>query len=150
MALQTDLSEFVVLLISRKVEFLVVGGHAVAFHGHPRYTGDIDILVRPTSENAARVMDALAAFGFGALSLTIEDLSKPGRMIQLGRPPNRIDILTMISGLSFEQAWTSRVQGDLGGHTVDYIGLDALIANKKASGRDKDLLDVKQLQRVNE
>lgn len=150
MALQTDLSEFVALLISRKVEFVVVGGHAVAFHGHPRYTGDIDILIRPVPENAARVMDALAAFGFGALAITIEDLSKPGRTIQLGRPPNRIDILTMISGLSFEQAWTSRVRGDLGGHTVEYIGLDALITNKRASGRDKDLLDVKQLQRINE
>ena len=148
MALQTDLSEFVALLISRKVEFLVVGGHAVAFHGHPRYTGDIDILVRPVPENATRVMDVLAAFGFGALPISIEDLSKPARTIQLGRPPNRIDILTMISGVSFEEAWASRVRGDLGGHTVEYIGLDTLITNKKASGRDKDQLDVKQLQKI--
>ena len=148
MALQTDLSEFVALLISRKVEFLVVGGHAVAFHGHPRYTGDIDIFVRPTVENGKLVMDALVAFGFGALAISIDDLSKPGRTIQLGRPPNRIDLLTMISGVSFEDAWESRVQGDLGGHCVEYIGLDALIANKKASDRNKDRLNVQQLQRI--
>ena len=148
MALQTDLNEFVALLISRRVEFIVVGGHAVAFHGHPRYTGDIDIFIRPTPENAARVMDTLTAFGFGALSITLEDLSKPGRTIQLGRPPNRIDLLTMISGVSFEEAWASRAKGDLGGHSVDYIGFEALIANKKASGRDKDQLDIKQLQRI--
>jgi hypothetical protein len=120
----------------------------VAFHGHPRYTGDIDIFINPTPENAARVMEALSAFGFGALSISLEDLSKPGRTIQLGRPPNRIDLLTMISGVSFDEAWASRVTGDLGGHSVDYIGFEALIANKKASGRDKDQLDIKQLQRI--
>lgn len=148
MALQTDLSEFLALLISRKVDFIIVGGHAVAFHGHPRYTGDIDIFVRPAAENAKLVMDALAAFGFGDLAISIDDLSKPGRTIQLGRPPNRIDLLTMISGVTFEEAWASRLHGDLGGHLVEYIGLEALIANKKASGRDKDLLDVKQLKRI--
>ena len=148
MALQTDLSEFVALLISRKVEFVVVGGHAVAFHGHPRYTGDIDIFIRPSPENATKVMDALVAFGFGGLSISMEDLSKPARTIQLGRPPNRIDLLTMISGVSFEEAWASRVRGDLGGQAVDYIGFDALILNKRTSGRDKDQMDVKQLQRT--
>jgi predicted nucleotidyltransferase len=148
LALQTDLSEFVALLISRKVEFVVVGGHAVAFHGHPRYTGDIDIFIRPSPENAAKVMDALVAFGFGGLSISMEDLSKPARTIQLGRPPNRIDLLTIISGVSFEEAWETRVRGDLGGQGVDYIGFDALILNKQASGRDRDQMDVKQLQRI--
>lgn len=148
MALQTDLNEFVALLISRKVEFIIVGGHAVAFHGHPRYTGDIDLFVRPTPANAARVMDVLHVFGFGGMAVSLEDLSKPGRTIQLGRPPNRIDLLTMISGVSFDQAWESRIQGDLGGQSVDYIGLDALIRNKNASGRDKDLLDIKQLEKL--
>jgi hypothetical protein len=85
LALQTDLNEFVALLISRKVEFLVVGGHAVAFHGHPRYTGDIDFLVRPTPENAAKILDVLATFGFGGLPISMDDLSKPARTIQLGR-----------------------------------------------------------------
>jgi hypothetical protein len=148
LALQTDLSVFVALLISRKVEFVVVGGHAVAFHGHPRYTGDIDIFIRPSPENAAKVMDALLAFGFGGLSISMEDLSKPARTIQLGRPPNRIDLLTMISGVSFEEAWASRVIGDLGGQAVDYIGFDALILNKRTSGRDKDHLDIKQLLKI--
>jgi hypothetical protein len=93
-------------------------------------------------------MDVLVTFGFGGLSVSLEDLSKPARTIQLGRPPNRIDLLTTISGLSFEEAWASRVTGDLGGHPVEYIGLDALIVNKAASGRDKDRMDIQQLQRL--
>lgn len=146
--LQTDLSEFVGLLNSRNVEYLVVGGHAVAFHGHPRYTGDIDFFINPKVENARRVLDVLASFGFSDLGMTVDDLTVPNRVIQLGRPPNRIDILTSISGVCFDEAWLSRAPADLGGHSVNFLGWDALIKNKTASGRDKDQLDVKTLTKI--
>jgi hypothetical protein len=97
--LQRDLKEFIELLNSHSVDYLVVGGHAVAFHGHPRYTGDIDFWIRATPENAERVLKVLAAFGFSDLLLTTNDLVKPTSVIQLGRPPNRIDLLTSISGV---------------------------------------------------
>jgi hypothetical protein len=146
--LQTDLSEFVGLLNSRNVEYLVVGGHAVAFHGHPRFTGDIDFFINASAENAHRVLEVLAGFGFGDLGITVDDLTAPDRVIQLGRPPNRIDILTTISGVSFAEAWVSRAPGELGGHSVNFLGWDDLIKNKTASGRDKDQLDVKTLLKI--
>jgi hypothetical protein len=120
--LQQDLREFVELLNSHGAEFLVVGGHAVAFHGHPRFTGDIDFLIRPSVENATRVLSALRAFGFGALPLTVDDFVKPGNVIQLGRPPNRIDLLTSISGVDVDDAWSSRVQSELDGLPVCFLG----------------------------
>ena len=146
--LQTDLSEFVGLLNSRNVEYLVVGGHAVAFHGHPRYTGDIDFFINASGVNAQRVLDVLASFGFGDLGITADDLTVSNRVIQLGRPPNRIDILTTISGVSFHEAWASRAPGHLGSHSVNFLGWDALIRNKTATGRDKDQLDVNTLTKL--
>jgi hypothetical protein len=104
--LQRDLSEFIGLLNSTGVEFVVVGGHAVAFHGHPRLTGDIDILLRPTPDNAARVLRALNDFGFGNLDLRPADFTTQEKIVQLGRPPNRIDLLTSISAVPFDEAWT--------------------------------------------
>ncbi len=146
--LQTDLNEFVALLNSQKVEYLVVGGHAVAFHGHPRFTGDIDFFIRASPENAARMLDVLAAFGFGNLGISVDDLMSPERVIQLGRPPNRIDLLTAISGVTFDEAWDERAAGSLGGHSVDYLGWEALIRNKRASGRSKDHADIHSLLSV--
>jgi hypothetical protein len=146
--LQSDLREFIGLLNSLKVEYLVVGGHAVAFHGHPRFTGDIDFFIRATPENADRVLLALDAFGFGALGITAADLTEPSRVLQLGRPPNRIDILTSISGVEFDSAWASRAPADLDGHAVNFIGIDALLKNKQASGRPKDLADAAKLRAV--
>ena len=143
--LQTDLSEFIGLLNSHNIEYLVVGGHAVAFHGYPRFTGDIDFFIRPTPENADRLLQVLHAFGFGGLDIGADDLTTPNRTIQLGRPPNRIDILTSISGVSFDEAWDARVPGRLGEHTVNFPGWEALIRNKTASARDKDQLDAKTL-----
>jgi len=143
--LQTDLSEFVRLLNSHSVDFLVVGGHAVAFHGYPRFTGDIDFLLRPSDANAERVLRVLRDFGFGSLPLTIADFTGPERVVQLGRPPNRIDLLTSISGVPFENAWTTRVAGVLGGHPVNFLGWDALIQNKQASNREKDQGDLTRL-----
>jgi hypothetical protein len=132
-------------LNSRAVEYLVVGGHAVAFHGHPRFTGDVDFLVRPTAENAVRVLDAVRAFGFGSLPLTPTDFTTPERIVQLGRPPNRIDILTSISGVDFNEAWSSRVPANIDDQPVSFLGFEALIRNKKASGRAKDQADVIKL-----
>jgi hypothetical protein len=146
--LQSDLSEFVELLNSHGVEYLVVGGYAVAFHGHPRLTGDIDFFLRCSRENAERVLLVLKDFGFGELELTVDDLVAPERVVQLGRPPNRIDLLTTISGVSFDDAWTTRIAGKLGDLCVHFIGCDALIRNKMASDRDKDRLDVKKLKAI--
>ena len=148
MKLHRDLREFVELLNSRGVEYVVVGGHAVAFHGHPRFTGDIDFLIAATPDNAARVLGCLAAFGFADLGLTVDDLLPAGQIVQLGRPPNRIDLLTSISGVEFDEAWRTRVPGTLDGLPVAYLGRDALRANKLASGRAKDLADIEAIDRV--
>jgi len=147
MPLNKDLREFVELLNSHQVEYLIVGAFAVAFHGFPRYTGDIDILVRPTAENARRVLDTLAQFGFHGLGIREQDLGSPGKVVQLGLPPNRIDILTAVSGLTFEEAWDSREQAKLSGVPVNYIGRAALIHNKESTGRAKDLGDAEELRR---
>jgi hypothetical protein len=146
--LQSDLREFIGLLNSHKVEYLVVGGHAVAFHGHPRFTGDIDFFIRASGENAERVLRALDAFGFGSLGITAADLTQPGQVVQLGRPPNRIDILTSISGVDFDSAWGARAPADLDGHAVNFIGAHELLTNKQASGRPKDLADAAKLRAV--
>lgn len=146
MKLQSDLREFVELLNSREVDYLVVGGHAVAFHGYPRFTGDIDFFVRPTRENADKIMDVLVAFGFGDLGLTRESFTTPDMVVQLGRPPNRIDLLTTISAVAFDDAWAGREQGKLDGVPVFFIGRDALIRNKQAASRAKDRADLEALQ----
>ena len=148
MTLQRDLREFVELLNSLGVEYLIVGGHAVAYHGHPRFTGDIDFLVRPSAENADRVVAALDAFGFANLGLTQSDFMRRGSVVQLGRPPNRIDLLTLISGVDFEEAWAASVAGELDGLPVRFIGFDNLLKNKQAAGRDQDLADVKKLRAI--
>lgn len=148
MKLHSDLREFVELLNSRAVEYLVVGGHAVAFHGHPRFTGHIDFLLATTPANAERVIACLTDFGFTDLAIAANDLLVSGRVVQLGRPPNRIDLLTSISGIEFDEAWQTRVAGTLDGLPVAYLGRDALRTNKLASGRAKDLADVEALDRV--
>ena len=145
MKLTQDLREFVASLTSRRAEFLVVGAHAVAYHGYPRFTGDIDLWVRPTLENATRVLEALVSFGFGGLGLTLDDFVAPGKVVQLGYPPSRIDLLTSISGVTFDEAWDDRVHGLLDGLPVDYLSLAALVRNKRASGRTKDLADLERL-----
>lgn len=148
MKLHSDLRAFVELFNSHEVEYLVVGGHAVAFHGHPRFTGDIDFLIAATPTNAAAVVACLAEFGFPDLGISAEDLLPPGQIVQLGRPPNRIDLLTSISGVTFEDAWATRIQGVLDGLPVAYLGRGALLANKLASGRPKDLADIAALRRI--
>lgn len=148
MRLQQDLREFIELLNSNQCAFLVVGGHAVAFHGHPRFTGDIDFLTLPSMDNGAKVIETLRQFGFGGLALTASDFQTPGRVVQIGRPPHRIDLLTGISGVEWPTAWEGRVEGQIDGLPVAFIGLRELLRNKRAAGRPKDLADVAELRAV--
>jgi hypothetical protein len=145
--LQRDLREFIELLNSHAVEYLIVGGHAVAFHGYPRLTIDLDFFVRPDRENAGRLLAALDDFGFGQVGLDESTFTGPDKIVQLGLPPNRIDLLTGISGVSFEEAWPGRVAGQLDGLPVAFLGREELIKNKRASGRPKDLADLVEIER---
>ncbi len=147
MPLNKDLREFVALLNSNKVEYLVVGAFAVAYYGYPRYTGDLDILFRATEQNVRRIITALTEFGFGSLGIRAEDLLSDGKVIQLGVNPNRIDLLNSISGVSFEDAWANRQEGKLDGINAPFIGLRTLIRNKQSTGRSKDLADVDELKK---
>jgi hypothetical protein len=140
-----DFEELFACLRHRKVKALVVGGYAVAFHGQPRFTKDIDVFVEPSPENAERLMEALTDFGFGGLGLSVIDFASPGKIVQLGVAPNRVDLLTTIDGVTFDQAWRGRVAGHYGSEAVDYIGRAELILNKRASGRPQDLLDLEVL-----
>ena len=149
MEAQADFKELCELFNSHKVEYLIVGGHALAFHGAPRFTGDIDLLVRPTEANARRIIDALKAFGFEGTGLEVADFVTPGRIIQAGVPPVRVDIITSITGVSWEQADGGKVAGDYGGVPVSFIGRREFLANKAAAGRKKDLADIEALNRKN-
>lgn len=146
MTLPKDLREFVELLDSLRIEYLVVGSFAVAKHGHPRSTGDIDLLVRTSLENATKLQDAFNAFGLESLGLKAEDFQSPGQIIQIGRPPNRIDIMTSISGVEFEEAWASREVGEIDGVPTLFISKELLVRNKRATGRAKDLADLAELE----
>ena len=148
MELQKDFREFIELFLSHKVEFLLVGGYALAFHGAPRFTEDIDFLVRITPENAERIEAALADFGFQSIGITKSDFLESDQVIQLGRPPHRIDLLTSISGVSWDEAWKTRQEVQFGGHTLYAISRAQLIQNKRASGRLQDLADVARLEQV--
>ncbi len=140
-----DFEELFECFNKRRVRYVVVGGYARAFHGRPRYTKDIDLFVDPTTENAAALMAALADFGFGSLALTVDDFSTPGQTVQLGVEPNRIDLLTVIDGVSFDEVWTGRAAGRYGGQDVAYIGRDEFIKNKRAAGRLQDRADIEEL-----
>jgi len=150
MQISKDLREFIALLNSNAVEYLVVGAFAVAWHWYPRYTGDLDILVRRGEQNATRLLAALGQFGFGSLDLNTSTFAADGVVVQLGVQPNRIDLLTSISRVSFEEAWAAREYGALDGVDVAFIGREALIRNKKSTGRAKDLGDVEELGKVSD
>jgi hypothetical protein len=145
MRLSNDLREFVESLNSRGIEYVIVGAHSLAFHGRPRYTGDLDILVRATAENAARLVDLLNQFGFAETGFKKSDFTEPEQMIQLGRAPNRIDLLTSVSGVSSDEAFGTKVSAELDGIPVFILGKDALIRNKRALGRPQDLADLDAL-----
>jgi hypothetical protein len=145
MNLQQDLKEFVELLSALDVHFMVVGAFAVAYHGYPRYTADIDLFVERSTENAERLLKAIHQFGFGDIGLTKEDFLREDQIIQLGVAPNRIDLLTSISGVSFDEAWNSRELGELSGLRIPFISVDLLKRNKAASARTQDLADLERL-----
>jgi len=145
MEVQQDFRELLALFNARQIDYIVVGAHALAFHGAPRYTGDLDILVRPEEENAKRILKALDEFGFGTLGLTLEDFSAPDKVVQLGIAPVRIDLVTSLTGLSWEEAAAGRVKGTYGDVVVNYLGKKEFIRNKRAIGRKKDLADLEAL-----
>jgi predicted nucleotidyltransferase len=143
MSLSADLREFIGLLNSRGVEYVIVGAHSLAFHGRPRYTGDLDILLNPSAENAEKVASVLAEFGFADFKSS--DFTEPGQMIQLGRVPNRIDLLTGITGVATDEALAKKISTDLAGLPVFMLSKDLLIQNKRAVGRPQDLADLDAL-----
>ncbi len=143
--LQKDFREFIELLNSHGVRYMIAGGFAVAFHGFPRNTGDIDFLVETSPENARSLQHVLLEFGMGSLGLTAQDFTKLDVIVQLGYPPYRIDLLTSISGSTFEEAWKSRVETEIDGLPMVFIGKDVLIKNKAEVGRPKDLADLSRL-----
>lgn len=144
--MHSDFRDMLCALNDRGVEFVVVGAHALAHHGQPRYTGDLDVLVRPSAVNARRVLAALEDFGAPLHDLNEDDLRRPGTVFQIGVPPLRIDVLTQISGVPFAEAWAGRVESELFGVPCAVLGRDEFIRNKRASGRTKDLLDIALLE----
>jgi len=143
--LNQDFKEFIQSLNDNHVRYLVIGGYAVALHGHPRYTQDLDIWIEMSSPNAANMAKALEQFGFGSLGLQAGDFLVPDQIIQLGYPPNRIDLVTTPSGVDFESCYASRVEVAIDEVTVNFIDLDNLKKNKQAAGRLQDLADLENL-----
>jgi hypothetical protein len=144
--LNQDFKEFIQLLNDNQVKYLVIGGYAVAVHGHPRYTKDIDIWIEISDENAQKLVTALTQFGFESLGLTSEDFQTPHQIIQLGYPPNRIDLITNPDGIDFQTCYDSKIEVTLNDVPVKFINLDNLKKNKLASGRLQDLADLEKLQ----
>lgn len=144
--LSKDFKEFIELLNKNRVRYLVVGGYALAFHGHPRYTKDIDILMDSSLENAERLLAVLDQFGFSSLGLKTEDFTEPGQIIQLGYPPNRIDLLTGIVGLNFDELYSRRETVEIEGMDVAFIDREGLKDSKRIAGRLQDLADIDSLK----
>jgi predicted nucleotidyltransferase len=146
MSLNAGLREFIELLNSRGVEYVIVGAHSLAFHARPRYTGDLDILVRPSPENAAKLVSLLRDFGFAKGDLAESDFTVPEQMIQLGRAPNRIDLLTSISGVAIDDAFRTKISTKMEGLPVFVLSKELLIQNKRAVGRLQDVADLEMLE----
>ncbi len=141
-----DFKELIATFNAENVEYLIVGAHALAAHGFVRATKDLDVWVRPEASNAVRVMQALRVFGAPLHDLTVEDLSVPGVVFQMGVAPIRIDVLTEIDGVSFEDAWPKRLPAMFGDVPASFLSRDHLVVNKRAAGRDQDLVDLKRLE----
>lgn len=148
MKLIPELREFLGLLISENVQYLVIGGWAYNYYAEPRFTGDLDIFVADTPENELRLRAVLEKFGFADVlpPLSVKLFRK--KIIMLGRPPNRIDLLTEIDGVSFQEAWINSVEGNIEQIPIKFISMADLIKNKSSTGRDKDALDVKNLKKI--
>jgi len=147
MELSRDFSDLLRAFSSVGVEFLVVGAHALGVHGKPRTTKDLDVWIRPTDENAQRVWRALALFGAPMHDLTLADLVDESTIFQIGVAPLRIDVLTSISGVTFDEAWPNRVEVDRDGILVAFIGIEEFLKNKDAAGRDQDRVDAASVRR---
>jgi predicted nucleotidyltransferase len=144
--LNKDFKEFIQSLNDNHVRYLVIGGYAVAFHGHPRYTRDIDIWLDLTTDNATHIVNALEQFGFGSLGLQPGDFLVPGQIIQLGYPPHRIDLLTSLEAMDFQESYHSRIEVTISGVSVNFIDLPNLRKSKQIAGRHQDLADLENLQ----
>ena len=144
--LSKDFKEFLELLNENKAKYLVVGGYAVAFHGHPRYTKDIDVWIELSPANANNILNALKEFGFGSLGLKPDDFLESDQIIQLGYPPNRIDILMSLKDLKFEDCYKTKVEVEIQGLHIDFIDIENLKKNKRATGRPQDLADAENLE----
>jgi hypothetical protein len=146
MDLAPDFDEFIASLTAHGVEYVVVGAYALAFHGAPRFTGDLDILVRPTVANAQRLLTALEAFGFPVEGLSPDSVADRRKMLQMGVPPLQIHVMSAISGVEWEEAWADRLEGPLGQHTVPFLGRATFLRNKRAAARPQDLADIDALE----
>ena len=144
--LNNDYKEFIKLLNKNNVKYLVVGGYALAFHGYPRYTKDIDIWIWLNKENSEKIIKTLREFGFDSLDLTSEDFMQSGTVIQLGKQPNRIDLLTSVTGLDFDECYSSRDEIDIDDTKVCFVDKENFKKNKKAVGRHQDLADLENLE----
>jgi len=144
--LNQDFKEFIQLLNENQVKYLVIGGYAVAIHGHPRYTKDIDIWIEISDDNANKLVTTLTQFGFDSLGVTTQDFQTANQIIQLGYPPNRIDLITNPDGIDFQTCYDSKIEVNLNDVPVKFINLDNLKKNKLASGRLQDLADLENLQ----
>jgi hypothetical protein len=145
MIFNRDFREFIELLNKHKVRYLLIGGYAVALHGHPRYTKDLDVWIWMDNTNATNLLTALKDFGFASIPLAPEDFLKPDQIVQLGYPPNRIDLMTSPKGVDFDTCYASREKIEIEGLTVNLIDLKNLKINKKATGRHQDLADLENL-----
>lgn len=148
MDVQPDFKELLALFNKHRVEYMIVGGYALAYHGAPRYTGDLDLFVKPEPQNARHILAALTDFGFGSLGLESTDFDQPNKVVQLGVPPVRVDIITSLSGVTWREARTGCESGAYGDVPVQYIGREAFLRNKRATQRKKDLADVEALGEV--
>lgn len=146
---EKDFNDFIELLNKHEARYLIVGGYAVAIHGYPRYTGDMDIWIEKTDENALKLVSVVKEFGFASLNLTKDDFLRKDFITQIGYPPLRIDVLNDLANVSFEEAWNNKKVIEDNGLTINFIGLKALIDAKETAGRDKDLTDIKRLKKRN-
>jgi len=144
--LAPDFNEFCGLLNAHHVEFVIVGSHALALHGAPRFTGDLDILIRPTEANARRLLMTIAEFGFPEVPLTPAQIISPGKIIEMGVPPVQIHVMSQVDGVSWDEVWSGRETAPFGSNAVAFIGRDEYLRNKRAAGRPKDLADIEALR----
>ena len=149
MIFEQDFIDFIELLNLHKVDYMIIGAHALAYHGRPRHTGDLDIWIKPSDTNAEKMVSVLNDFGFGSLGLKEQDFLKENYVTQLGYPPLRIDILNSISGVEFNEAYLNKIVSDIDDLVVNFINIKEFIQNKIATGRAKDIGDIESLNSNN-